>query len=202
MEEKLNLLTQRIEEVENTNYESIAIAGCYNYQLGNHALAEKWLNNAFNQNKNKEVKNIAAAALGLIYLREREASKIKPSYISAAAQASLGRWMVILYYIDYYRETGRGEYLSFAIKALQAAHEKDGITPTSNHLLTHIQLIRTMDESCTINPDGDSCSVPDLNEQKNLLFVTAFGQLSFLLKKPPFQRNNSEQQSVELIETQ
>lgn len=197
---ELEQLTQEIEEAVNPSYDSMALAGCYSYQLGHHVLAEQWLNKAFSQSEKKDVKNIAAAALGLIYLRERQMHKIKP-YIATAKEGSLGRWMLILYHIDYYRVTGHREYLSSAIKVLQVKHKEEGKTMATDRLLKHMQLIHNMDENCTNNPEADSCSVPDLNDEKQYLFDTATGRLAYLLKEPPYQSTEPPpQQSTALVQ--
>lgn len=183
--EKLGKLTKDIEDLENP-YEAIAIAGCYNYQLGHPTvLAEKWLNEAFNQEQNKQVRIVAAAALGFIYLKERQVSKIKP-YIATAKQGSLGRWMLILYYIDLYRERDDITYLSSAIKTLEAEHQEEGITSDTERLMELMRSIHGQDKNCSDNPEGESCILANLSSDKRFLFRIAVGHLAFYLKEPPF----------------
>ena len=177
----LDNINQAIEKAEKPLFDYIALAGCYNYQLGNYALAEQRLNQAFNQSENKEAKSVAASALGLIYLKHSQKDKIKP-YISTAKQHYLGRWMLVFYYIKYYQETDNKGDLSSAIKALETKHEEDGATSATSRFLAHMQQINTMEEHCINNPEGDSCS-KKLPGEKIYLFDTAFGTLHRLLRE-------------------
>ena len=186
----LDNINQAIEKAEKPLFDYIALAGCYNYQLGNHVLADQLLNQAFNQSEDKEAKNVAASALGLIYLKNSQKGKIKP-YISTATQHYLGRWMLVLYYIEYYREIDNKGDLSSAIKALETKHEEDGATSATSRLLAHMQQINIMEEHCINNPEGDSCSL-DLEDEKAYLFDTAFGTLYRLLRE---QHPQSEEPS-------
>ncbi len=173
-----------IEKAEKPLFDYIALAGCYNYQLGNYVLADQQLNQAFNQSEDKEAKNVAASVLGLVYIRHSQKRKIKP-YVASASQHYLGRWMLVLYYTEYYRENGDKGDLSSAIKALENKHKEDDATTATNRLLAHMQHIHTLEESCISKPDGEACS--ELEDEKTYLFDTAFGTLTRLLReqRPP-----------------
>ena len=183
IEEALNNLNETF-NVEKPSTSFMTVIGCLNYQLGKYSESQQWLTRAFNESKDQKTKSVAAAALGLIYLKESEKKNIEP-YIAAAKTHYLGQWMLVLYYLEHYRESNHKEYLLSAIKYMEEKHTQEGTTTATERLLKHMKLISSMEDVCTNDPDSISCSIVDLGDEKRYLFSTAYGFLSMLLKKPP-----------------
>ena len=176
----------------------MSVVGCLNYQLGNRELSEQWLTRAFKESKNEATKSIAASALGVIYLEEFQKEKIK-LYIEDASNHWLGRWMIVLYHIDNYRESGYTEHLHSAIKQMEEKHAvegEQGKTSATERLLEHMRLVNEKEDACANAPD--SCAIEDLNDEKVYLFSFSHGYLDMLLKKPPF--NNKQQRGLAQLE--
>ena len=194
--EKIEQLSQSIIE-EQPNYPIIAIVGCMNYQLGKREESEQFLSQVFHEAEDVKTKGMAAAALGLIYLKERRHSEIKP-YIEAASGHHLGRWMIVLYYIDYYRETDNLEYLQNAAQYMEKKNNSEGATDASERFLKRIQDVHEIAENCsTLDTDtsNPSCRKVDFREEKVSLFAHVNGFLTMLLKNEPFNTdapNNSD----------
>ena len=189
---KLETLSANLDE-KNPKPEIMAIMGCYNYQLGNYTQAEQMLKQAFSVPKElnrPDVQGATAGALGLIYLREMQKAKITKPYIDLASKHWLGRWMLVLFYIEHYRVSNYAEYLIKAVEQMQAKHTIEGKTSATERLLTHIQIIITMEEVCGNDPESELCSMEDLKDEKLYLFNTAYGFLSMLLKVPPFNKGD------------
>ena len=182
----LNELNEVLDS-DNPGTPFMTVAGCLNYQLGNNSVSEQWLTRAFQQATDKKTKNIAASALGLIYLREMQTDKIVKDYTDSAKQHPLGRWMMVLYNLAYYRDTGHGQYLLSAIREMESKHEVEGETTATVRFLDHMRLIGQMEEICGV-PENPNCSLADLDGEKRYLFSTSDGFLSMLLKRPPLNR--------------
>ena len=174
-------------ESDNPSISFMAVAGCLNYQLGNYTQAEEWLQRAFTESEEDSTKNLAASALGLIYLHENQQEKIEP-YIEAVDKNALGRWLLVLYYLEFYRETNQKDYLSSAITKMEEKHEVEGKTSATDRFLSHMRLISQMEAQCRREeePENSSCLQTELEDEKLYLFSTANGFLSMLLKKRPF----------------
>ena len=169
----------------------MSIAGCLNYQLDNYALAEQWLIRAFKESKDNHEKSMAASALALIYLKELKKAKIKP-YISYAKDHWLGRWVLILYHIDNYRESGYTEHLRSAISQMEEKYSiegEQGKTSATDRLLKHMMLISQKEDMCANDPSD--CGIEELNDEKRYLFSFSHGYLDMVLKKPPFNKKPS-----------
>ena len=124
------------------------VQGCLHYQLGHYSLAEEWLKKAFQESaEDDETKDISASALSLIYLKEFQKQNIKP-YIRYANRYSIGRWALILYHIDNYRETGLPQHLQKAITQVQAKNSVEVSTSATKRLLQHMLLIKEMEDLC------------------------------------------------------
>ena len=185
LETKLKTLSDSI-DLENPNPPVMTVVGCLHYQMNQTDLAKQWLKKAFDIAKeNSSAKNTAAAALGLIHLKNQEHQLITP-YIMAAKNNHLGRWMLVMYYIDFYRKYNNTEYLGSAIKYIQEKHETEGITPATERFLNQMKLIQSIENICKDTPDSETCQLATLNEEKRYLFSTAWGFLSMLLKQAPF----------------
>ncbi len=208
-------LTQALNEISaKSPSTSVMVAqGCLNYQSGHYSLAEEHLKKAFQESEEgSETKNLSASILSLIYLKERQKQSIKP-YISSASQNDFGRWMLALYHIDNYRETGKVQDLQRAIAQIQVKHNVEGETSASERLLHHMLFIQEMEGLCGSSaeeereanaltqvaldqgaspagsPSGQSpCERADLEDEKRYLFSTAHGFLSMLVKAPPFNQ--------------
>ena len=193
LNERVDQLSLSIIE-EQPNYPIIAIVGCMNYQLGKREQSEQFLNQAFYDSEDVKTKGMAAAALGLIYLKERRHSEIKP-YIKAGSEHHLGRWMIVLYYIDYYRETDNLEYLQNAVQYMEKKNNSEGATDASKRFLKRIQDVHKMAENCsTLDTDASnaSCSKVDFREEKVSLFAHVNGFLTMLLKDEPFNTDGHD----------
>ena len=187
---------------------SVMIAqACLNYQSGHYSLAEEYLKRAFQEStEGSETKNLSASILSLIYLKERQKQNIKP-YINSAGQHDFGRWMLTLYHIDNYRETGKVQDLQKAIAQVQIKHNVEGETSASERLLRHMLLIQEMEGLCGSSAEEkreadltgekpiaavpavqNPCERADLEDEKRYLFSTAHGFLSMLVKAPPFNQ--------------
>ena len=184
-------LTQLKESVdmEEPNSPVMAVIGCLHYQLKQPAVAKQWLKKSFAAAKeNSSAKQTAASALGLIHLKEQEHQKITP-YIMSAKEHYLGRWMLVLYYIDFYRKYDNSEYLESAIKYMQAKHQQEGETSATRRLLQQMNLIYSMEQLCrqAQGPDGISLTKQPLlpTAQKT---AAANGQAN----KPGGQINNNK----------
>ena len=189
---KLETLSANLDE-NNPKPEIMAIMGCYNYQLGNYTQAEQLLKQAISVPKEltrPNVQGATAGALGLIYLKEMQKAKITKPYIELASNSWLGRWMLVLFYIEHYRVSGYADYLIKAVEQMEAKHSEEGQTSATERLLTHIQVIITMEEICANDPESELCSMDDLKDEKLYLFNTAYGFLSMLLKLPPFNKGD------------
>ncbi len=194
--ERVDQLSQSIIE-EQPNYPIIAIVGCMNYQLGKREEAEQFLNQVFYDAKDVKTKGMAAAALGLIYLKERRHSEIKP-YIEAASKHHLGRWMIVLHYIDYYRETDNLEHLQNAIQYMERKNKSEGTTDASERFLERIQDVHKMAENCSsldTDASNPSCRKVDFREEKISLFAHVNGFLTMLLKEEPFNIDQHDNDS-------
>ena len=191
----------------------MVVRGCLSYQSGHYSVAEEWLKRAFQESQeDAEEKALAASALSLIYLKERQKDKIK-AYTQYVSQHSIGRWMLILYHIDNYRETGQSQHLQKAIAQVQFKHNAEVPTSATIRLLQHMLTIKEMEDLCGINgtaddsskkatsnlasstnqeekpasaPSSTACANVDLEDEKQYLFSTAYGFLSMLVKAPPF----------------
>ncbi len=182
-------------DIDQPSTSFMSIAGCLNYQLSNYELAEQWLTRAFKESKDKGKKSIAASALGIIYLKEFKKAKIKP-YISYAKNHWLGRWMLILYHIDNYRESGYTEHLRSAIVQMEEKYSiegEQGKTSATDRLLKHMKLISEKEDICASAPDD--CGIEELDDEKRYLFSFSHGYLDMILKKPPFNKNTSNSTS-------
>ncbi len=186
LDKALQEMTQTIESTEKPSTSTITVVGCLNYQLGNQNVAETWLKRAFKESKEDNTKSIAGSALSLIYLKESNKQKITEAYRASAEGHYLGRWMLVLYYLDLYKETGFGDHLVSAIKMMELKHQQEGATSATSRLLEHMKLIGIMTEVCDNTPESESCSQEDLEDEKLYLFSTAHGFLLMLLKIPPF----------------
>ncbi len=185
LQNQLKELTSSI-TLDVPNPPMMAVIGCINYQLNNLPKAEHWLKRAYNISKtDDQTRSISAGALGLIYLKQQTHQHITP-YLVAARGHHLGRWMLILYYIDYYRKYNNAEYLLSAIKYIEEKHKEEGDTSATRRLLGQMQLIYSMDQICKTEPNSPQCLTQDLVEEQRYLFSTAWGFLSMLLKRPPF----------------
>lgn len=185
LETQLKTLSESI-DLENPNPPIMAVVGCLNYQMKNHELAKQWLKKAFSiAGEDDNAKSTAAAALGLIYLKGQEHQQITP-YITSAQKNRLGRWMLVLYYIDFYRKYDNTEYLGSAIRYMRDKHQKEGETPATKRLLSQMIMTHSMDKICKETPGSELCKSSDLEGEKRYLFSTAWGFLSMLLKQPPF----------------
>ena len=208
-------LTEKLNEVSQKPYAPafMVVRGCLNYQLGHYSLAEEWLKKAFQESKEEdETKGLSAGVLSLIYLKELKKQNIKP-YIRHASQHPAGRWMLVLYHIDNYRETGLSQHLQKAIAQIQSKNNAEGQTSATERLLRHMLLIKEMEELCGpsaksaessvgtagatgetganganvgAGPQNPSCQRADLEEEKLYLFSTARGFLDMFVKAPPF----------------
>lgn len=164
------------------------IIGCLNYQLGRYKEAEQWLLEGI-ETKDPEINSMASSALGLIYLKQLEIQKIEP-LIPSAKNYYLGRWMVVLYYLELYRNTHDKIYLQKSLIQLEDKHKIEGTTTATNRLLAHIKIIYSMELSC-VNKGNAKCSLDNLLDEKIYLFSTAYGFLSMLLKQPPLNNIDS-----------
>lgn len=185
----LEEMNQTISATENPSTSTITVVGCLNYQLGNYGLAETWLQRAFAESKEDKTKSIAASALSLIYLKEFSKQKITKPYLASAEKHYLGRWMLILYYLDLYKETGVSDYLLSAISTIELKHQQEGGgTSATERFQNHMKLINAMEETCGSHsaPESDLCSEENLDDEKLYLFSTARGFLLMLLKEKPF----------------
>ncbi|MDE0118748.1 MAG: hypothetical protein OXM55_01910 [Bdellovibrionales bacterium] len=184
-------------DIEKPSTTFMSIAGCLNYQLGNYELAEQWLIRAFKESKDSDKKSIAASALGIIYLKEFKKAKIKP-YIPYTRSHWLGRWMLILYHIDNYRESGYTEHLRSAIIQMEEKYSiegEQGKTSATDRLLKHMRLISEKEDLCASDPTD--CGIEELNDEKRYLFSFSHGYLDMILKKPPFNKKTSSLASSE-----
>ena len=199
--EKLKFLTDSLVE-EQPNYPVMAVVGCMNYQMGSKELSEQFLIRVIQESEDVKAKNMAASALGLIYLKENRQSEIQP-YIKPASEHHLGLWMIVLYYIDsYYREQNNLESLQNAAKYMERKNTEEGATDASKRFLERIQDVNRMAEHCqSIDDDTPSvlCRKSDFREEKIYLFALANGFLDILLKEEPFNReygrDNTESKS-------
>ncbi len=183
----LEEMNQTISATEQPSTSTITVVGCLNYQLGNYSLAETWLKRSFKESKEEKTKSIAASALSLIYLKEFSKQKITKTYQASAEKHYLGRWMLVLYYLDFYKETGFNDYLSSAISTMELKHQQEGGgTSATLRFLEHMKLIITMEETCNNNPTHELCAEENIEDEKLYLFSTARGFLLMLLKEPPF----------------
>ncbi len=185
LEDQLNKLSASI-DLENPNASAMAVVGCLHYQMNQHELAKKWLKKAYSTaGEDDNAKNTAAAALGLIHIKNQEHQSILP-YITSAQKNHLGRWMLVLYYVDFYRKYDNTEYLGSAIRYMRDKHQKEGETPATRRLLSQMLQIHSMEKICKDTPGNELCNISDLEEEKRYLFSTTWGFLSMLLKQPPF----------------
>ena len=188
--EKLEWLTDSLVE-EQPNYPVMAVVGCMNYQMGSKELSEQFLIRVIQESNDVKAKNMAASALGLIYLKEGRQSEIK-SYIKPASEHHLGLWMVVLYYIDSYREQSNLESLQNAVKYMERKHTNEGSTDASERFLERIQDVQQMAGHCQDNETPSSlCRKSDFREERLYLFALANGFLDILLKEEPFNKDNN-----------
>ena len=185
----LKEMDKRLNASEQPEGTIMNIVGCINYQSGNYSLAEKWLSQSFRESVDSS-KNTAAYALGLIYLKQSEKDKIEQSHLDAAKETRFGRWMVILYYIESYRESKNKEFIMSAIKQLEEKHQKEGETKATKRFLKHLQVITSMEEACGNGSESSTCSMSDLRGERTYLISTVHGLLSMFLKEPPFNNGS------------
>ena len=200
LNEKVGQLSESL-IAEQPNYPVMAVVGCMHYQLGQRELSEQHLTQAFNESEDEETKGMSAAALGLIHLKDREYSEVRP-YIEAASKNHLGRWMIVLYYIDYYRDTNDLEYLRHAVDHMKRKNKEEGATDASDRFLRQIQRVHRMAENCSTldgtSATSDNCVKIDFREEKISLFAFTTGFLKMLLKEEPFntdRHDNSDDES-------
>lgn len=189
--EDIDWLTDSLVE-ENPNYPVMAVVGCMNYQMGNKELSEQFLLRVVQESNDVKAKSMAASALGLIYLKEDRQSEIKP-YIKPASEHHLGLWMIVLYYIDSYRDQNNLESLQSATKYMERKHANEGSTDASKRFLERIQDVHKMAGHCRSMDDetpSPLCRKSDFKEEELYLFALANGFLDILLKEEPFNTDN------------
>lgn len=146
----------------------MVVRGCLSYQSGHYSVAEEWLKRAFQESQEgAEEKALAASALSLIYLKERQKDNIK-AYTRYASQSDIGRWMLILYHIDSYRETGQPQNLQKAIAQVQMKHSVEVPTSATKRLLQHMLLIQNMEDVCGTNGNESASLNGEGNKANNL----------------------------------
>ena len=191
--EGLEWLTDTLIE-EQPNYPVMAVVGCMNYQMGNKELSEQFLIRVIQESNGVKAKSMAASALGLIYLKENRQSEIEP-YIKQASEHHLGLWMVVLYYIDSYRDRNNLESLQSAAKYMERKHTNEGSTDASKRFLDRIQDVYEMAGHCH-SMDGEDpsrlCRKSDFREEELYLFALANGFLDILLKEEPFNNDKDK----------
>ena len=192
-------LSGKIQELSDTlveeqpNYPIMAVLGCMNYQLGSLPLAEELLNRAYMESGDDEnTQKLAASALGLIYLKHKRQKEIQP-YIKPAKDHHLGRWMIVLYYIDSYRAAADRGHLKAAGDYIEKKHNEEGSTSATRRFLKQIRKVQSMDTVCYSLEEADGispdCPKKDFQDEKRYLFSTAHGFLSMLLKEEPFNED-------------
>ena len=142
-------LTEKLTQVSTKSHIYFtAVQGCLNYQLGHYSLAEELLKKAFQDSPEGDgTKDLSASILSLIYLKEFQKQNIK-AYIRYASRHRTGRWVIALYHIDNYRETGLPQHLQKAISQIQVKHHVEGQTSATDRLLQHMLLIKNMEDQC------------------------------------------------------
>lgn len=197
----------------------MATVGCLNYQVKNVPQAEMWLKKAFENKKDEEAQSTAAGALGLIYIKEMTSQKITPDMIASAENHRLGRWMLIIYYIDSYRLAQNPAFLSRAIDIMKIKHQTEGgpeggETEETRIYLQQLEKLLHLESLCgekndqplmvgtnpsaaqapasssTDLPPADTCP-GHLHEKKVHIFSLTYGVLNMLLKEEHFRNITS-----------
>ena len=194
--DRLDRLTKSFRE-ESPNYPVISVAGCLNYQLGRKAKAEELLTKAYEEaGEDLKTRGVSASALGLIHLKNFQREKAKP-FLKASQDYHLGRWMIVLYYIDFYRETQDPEHLQMAIQYMESKNTEEGGTSATTRFVEQMNRVLALGAQCP--PPGEdgqpvlapACKKADFKDEKQYLFSTAHGFLSKLMKEPPFNNEST-----------
>ena len=202
-------LTEITESQEDATKPSVSImiaTGCINYQLGNTSLAINLLKQAqasIKEEKDKNLKGLPSGALILIFLKTYQTNLITKAYIKNARQHSLGRWALVLYSIELYRQKKNKDHLLPAISELENKIQEEGSLQATNIFLDQLRTLKGMEDMCQSGPPLElgaeaesappppNCEMADLEEYKNYVLSTAYGLLSKLLKEAPFFNNPS-----------
>ncbi len=150
--QKLNNNLQRlldsVKGVEKPEAEISAVIGCTYYQAGQAQQALQWLRRSYTSTRNQKTKSIAASAMGLIYLHEFTPEKITKELIMSAQNYHLGRWMLVLYYIDAYHSLRSTEHLMKAIETMKMKHRMEKGTKVTQLILTQMETLLRLESLC------------------------------------------------------
>ena len=202
----LTEITESQEDAENPSVSIMIATGCINYQLGNTSMALNLLRQAqtnIKQEKDKNLKGLPSGALILIFLKTHQMQLVTTTDIKNARHHPLGRWALVLYSIERYRQKKNKDHLLPAISELQNKIQEEGSLQATNIFLEQLRTLKGMEDMCQSGPPlvlgaeeesappPPNCEMADLEEYKNYVLSTAYGLLSQLLKEAPFFNNPS-----------
>ena len=194
---------EKIADTDNPDPIIMAGLGCIKYQSGAVEESKIWLDKSFvAADSNSRVKSLSASALSLIYIKTGERDKVI-KLLSSARKHPMGRKMLVIYYVDFYRESGFPEPLKQAIdyETQRQKTDEEKATPGTRLQLEMMQYIYKLELQCNQSVSDESvsasstsvvssasatvgeCAGNNLQEEKDRLFNVVYGTLESILKK-------------------
>ena len=210
---QMTKLQEAIEGMGKPNPLFKTLLGCLHFQSGNFLLAEQTLVGAYTEAKAEKNKYtiasaLAPSALGLIYLKQLQTTKITEEIINDSKSHPLGKWMTILYHIDAYRTLKDTEHLAQAIEVMQMKIQEEGFTEEKGFtedvgiFLNQMESLLNLETTCSKDDKKntlDGCGSA-IKEKKGYLFSLSVGLLIYTLKLPPLNNeSDTSDRDIKLI---